>query len=122
MNFLEWATSGRRLNDHLRKGQSSLKKKKLKRGAVCAFCKFSARCALIIHHLIPIAELGETHEENCIILCMNCHAMVTETRREWLRTPEIITEENVKRVYPNIPDAHIKKIIMISTAHLELAE
>jgi hypothetical protein len=50
-----------------------------KRGNKCELCGWDkARCD--VHHKIPRSESGSNKEENLIILCPNCHRMVTEKK------------------------------------------
>lgn len=116
MNILEALTSGRPLKKSLRRGQTSIKRQKLKRGAVCAVCHISTRSLLIIHHIIPIEELGDTSDNNCVVLCMNCHAVVTEVRREWKKGGVPITVENARQVYSHLTDSQLETALQIATA------
>lgn len=113
---------GTRLKDILRRGQRKLKKQKIGEGERCRVCGVNSHAALIIHHVIPVEELGDSIEGNCIILCRNCHALVHETRAAWNRTPEGITAENANRIYKHLTLAQCEMLVAIATAKLELAE
>ena len=55
-----------------RVGTQSLKKKLIQElGAMCQDC--GKETNVMIHHIIPIREGGETSRENCTLLCVDCH-------------------------------------------------
>jgi len=45
---------------------------------------WSKETPLVVHHIRPVAERGESYSENLITLCLDCHDKVHSTER-WMR-------------------------------------
>lgn len=74
-------------------------------GTACAMCGEKEVTTLEFHHITPIAEGGETKEENLILLCSNCHSKTTYgeiEKSEILKAKESLRKNNQSRTSRNI--------------------
>jgi len=61
-----------RANKRARKGQEALKKKLIRKyGAVCSLC--GKKGQVILDHIVPVSQGGQTVEFNARLLCRECH-------------------------------------------------
>ena len=74
-------------------------------GTACAMCGEKEVATHEFHHITPIAEGGETKEENLILLCSNCHSKTTYgeiEKSEILKAKKSLRKNNQSHTSRNI--------------------